>query len=389
MTYDVIVVGLGAMGSAALYQLARRGARVIGIDMYQPPHSLGSSHGETRITRQGVGEGNAYVPLVMRSHDIWRELEDLTGERLLVECGFLAIDGAGGSTPLHGRTGFFDRTVEAARMFGIDHQILMVAESRDRFPNFALAGDERIYFEPGGGLVYPERCIAAHLAAAAAAGAAIRSGERVTAVRRRGAGIDVVTDQASYRGERVILAAGPWLPQLVSHTLAPMRLLRQVLHWFEPTAAEDYRAGACPTFMWSHGSASEDAFYGFPIAPDTTPAVKLAIESYVGDLASPEAMARTVGADESTRIYAEQVAGRLAGIKPRAVKAAACLYTFAPDGDFVIDWHPDIDGALIVSACSGHGFKHSAGVGELVALMALEGHDPVPEFTLARSTFAR
>ena len=157
---DVIVVGLGAMGAATAYQLARRGVRVLGLDRFAPPHDRGSSHGETRITRQAIGEGDQYVPLALRSHEIWRELEAETGEQLLLSCGFVAIDSAGGRAATHGRPGFTARTVAAARRFGITRELLTPDELMRRHPAFRLAGHEQVYYEPGGGLVFPERCIA-------------------------------------------------------------------------------------------------------------------------------------------------------------------------------------------------------------------------------------
>ncbi len=387
VNFDAIVVGLGAMGSATLYQLALRGVAALGIDMHHPPHDLGSSHGETRVTRQGVGEGSAYVPLVLRSHEIWRELESLTGQQLLLECGFLAIDGSPAGTPFHGQAGFFERTLSSARNFGIDHELLSTDQARTRFPQFLLTGNERIYFEPGGGLVYPERCIAAQLEQAAVHGATIHSGERVVSIEARNGIVELVTNVRTYQAPQVIVCAGGWSPALTRSALAPMRLLRQVLHWFEPVDSELYVAGEFPTFIWLHGDNPECSFYGFPIAPGATGGVKVATENYSVALPEPEAMGRSVEASEVARMHAEHVAGRLAGVSAKSVKSVACFYTFAPDGGFVIDSAPDLPGVTIVSACSGHGFKHSAGIGEHVAQLVVEGGDRIAEFRLDRPGF--
>ena len=190
--FDTIVVGLGAIGSACLYQLAKRGQRVLGVDRYHPPHSYGSSHGETRITRQAIGEGEAYVPLVLRSHQIWRALEAETGLSLLETCGALILGDPDGAACHHGKTDFIRRTILAAERFGIAHEVLDAAAIQDRFPQFQLTGRETAYFEPGGGYVHPERCIEAQLAMARRHGAVLqarhashRGKRRMARMRRR------------------------------------------------------------------------------------------------------------------------------------------------------------------------------------------------------------
>ncbi len=373
-TADVIVVGLGAMGAAALHQLARRGVRVLGLDRYAPPHDRGSSHGETRITRQAIGEGEVYVPLVLRSHEIWRDLEAETGSQLLLECGFVAIDSTGGEAVMHGKTGFAPRTVAAARRFDIPHELLTPDELMYRFPAFRLAGHEQVYFEPGGGLVYPERCIAAQLGCARALGAQIRVDEPVGTITLIAGGVRVVTDRGSYEAAHVVVAAGGWTPGLVGRPLGGIQLLRQVLHWIRPEHPELYLPGAFPTFIWGHGSQPEDSFYGFPMAPGVTPGVKLATEQFSTEMGSPEALERTVTEAEVSAMLTRHADGRLQGLSATAMRSAACFYTNAPDGDFAIDLQPGSDRVLVVSACSGHGFKHSAGIGEHVARL-LTGED--------------
>lgn len=386
---DVVVVGLGAMGAATIYQLARAGLSVVGIDRFAPPHEMGSSHGETRITRQGVGEGEAYVPLVLRSHMIWRELEEETGAKLLLSCGFLAIDGAGGATPFHGRAGFFERTVAAARAYSIPHELPTVDEARLRFPQFTLAGHEQLYYEPGGGLVYPERCVAAQLSRARDLGATLHLGEAVTAVEQTADGALVRTEKGHcFPCGAVVLAAGGWTPALVGAPLARLSLYRQILHWYPPADPLLYEASRCPTFIWQHGPTPEQSFYGFPIAPGAREAVKVATENYTGALPTPEAMRREVEPRESRRMFEDHVSGRLAGVCGQSVHAATCFYTFAPDGDFVIDTAQDSSRIHIVSACSGHGFKHSAGIGEHMALRIAGKAEPIPDFALARPALA-
>ncbi|HSC61952.1 MAG TPA: N-methyl-L-tryptophan oxidase, partial [Rhizomicrobium sp.] len=209
--YDVIVVGLGAMGSAALYQLAKRGAKVLGVDRFSPPHDQGSSHGDTRITRLAIGEGAHYTPLVKRSHEIWRELEKETGSDLLTQCGELIISSENRKSSVHVEA-FFGNTVKAARDHSIAHELLDASQIRSRFPQFNIRDEEFGYFEPEAGFVRPEACVAAQLSLAEKQGAEIRRGETVFVFGTTPNGVTVKTDRGFYQTDRLILAAGAWLP---------------------------------------------------------------------------------------------------------------------------------------------------------------------------------
>jgi sarcosine oxidase len=381
-TADVIVVGLGAAGAAALYQLARRGVKTIGVDRFSPPHDQGSSHGETRITRIGVGEGAPYPPLARRSHEIWRELEAETGDQLLLQCGALILGPRGGR--MHGKADFVGQTIEMARRFDVQHEVLDAAEIVARYPQLHLDGKEAGYFEPGAGLVYPERCIAAQLALARRLGAEVVTGAVVTGIDRVGGVARVTTDAETYQAGEVILAAGVWNPGLTGMALRPLAIQPQALHWFAPERPEHYRADRFPVFIWMHGPAPDDLFYGFPIPPEPAlQAVKVATESFAS-IASPDGFDRTVPPALAEEVYRRHVTGRLRGLRPGAVRSAACLYTMAPDCDFVIDRLAD-NGVILASACSGHGFKHSAAVGEMLADAAMSRDWVAPEaFRLGR-----
>jgi sarcosine oxidase len=212
MNFDVIVIGLGAMGSATAYQLARRGARVLGIDRYHPPHDLGSSHGGTRITRLSVGEGAEYVPLVRRSHRIWREIEAASGEALMLTTGGLVIGPTQGGSELHGQRDFVNRTIELARSFGIAHELLDADEVARRFPQFLMRGDERAYFEPEAGILRPERCVAVQLELARRAGARLITGEAVTGLAALGDAVTALTATGGYQAAHAVVTAGAWIP---------------------------------------------------------------------------------------------------------------------------------------------------------------------------------
>jgi sarcosine oxidase len=374
-TYDVAVVGLGAAGAAALYQFARRGIRVVGIDRFSPPHVYGSTHGDTRITREAIGEGEAYTPLVQRSHAIWRELEAETGEDLLTQCGGLIVEDAGGGAAGHHRHEFLASTIACAHRYGIAHELLSAADIRERFPQFGVDGSESAYYEPSAGFVRPERCVGAQLTVAARLGADIRRDERVLGLERSRSGVHVRTDRGTLDAERVVLAVGPWVHDFIgADRLQLFNVYRQVLNWFElrPDAV-DHTPGAMPVFIW--GLKDGNAFYGFP-AIDGTREIKVADEK-LDSPTSADAASLDVDPDEPRAVYDSMLRSRLPGLSSRCVRAARCLYTVTPDANFVIDEHPDLEGVLLVSPCSGHGFKHSAGLGEAIAQRVTTGSSDV------------
>ncbi|WP_252259856.1 N-methyl-L-tryptophan oxidase [Erythrobacter aurantius] len=379
--HDVIVIGLGAMGSACLRALARAGLRVLGIDCYTPPHAHGSTHGETRATRLAVGEGDVYVPLVQRSHAIWRELENRIGERLLEECGFLTIDTSRGGGELHGMGGFFDRTAAIAQRHGIRHEFLDGRAIRERFPAFAPPDDARGYFEPGGGFVHVESALGALLADAAADGAQVHTGETFPGFSDDGGGITVRTDRAVYSAHTLVMTAGPWLPQLLGSALAPVRLFPQQLHWLEPSTADAFARDRCPVYLWLHGEGPDDIFYGFPQI-GAAREIKVATEQSRKQDSNADTPARCDAASRDVLIDTH-LAGRLAGTM-RGLRSAGCRYSVSPDGHFVIDRLPDARRVIAVSACSGHGFKHAPAIGELVADMVQSGGPTLPEFAIDR-----
>ena len=381
--FDVIVIGLGAMGSAALYQLAKRGARVAGFDRFSPPHELGSSHGGTRITRLAIGEGAHYTPLVKRSHEIWREIETETGADLLTQCGQLIISSDACASSMHVE-GFFENTVEAARAHGITHELLDANGIRARFPLFDVRDDETGYYEPEAGFVRPEACIAALLTLAERHGAAIHRNETVLRFEPSRNGVAVETDRGRYRAERIIVAAGAWLPKLLGGSFENLlKVYRQVLHWFaiegDPAL---YGPQRFPVFIWERPDWPY-GIYGFPAIDDA--GLKIATEYYAAE-ASPENVARTASQSEIDEMRAKLAAPHIKGLSSRSTRTAVCLYTVTPDAGFVIDCAPQSERVLVASCCSGHGFKHSPAIGEALADMT-EGR--APRFDLAPFRLAR
>jgi len=382
---DVAVVGLGAVGSAVAHHLAAGGAKVLGLDRFHPPHPHGSSHGATRITRLAIGEGDDYVPIVRRSHALWRALEAESGETLMTTTGGLVIASAGSDRlPYHGRPGFFEQTCSAAERFGIVHERLDAAEIRRRFPAFMPADDEQGYWERDAGILSPERCVAAQLRAAGARGADLRYGVRVDGFESHADSVTLATDAGPVSAAQVVVAAGAWLPGLLpAAEQGRFAVQRQVLHWFGLDEPALFEPGRCPVFIWIHGRRGE-AFYGFPTG-DGHDGAKIATEQ-AERATTPAEVERTVTAEETARTFETHVRGRLRGVLPRSVHDTTCLYTSTADGRFVIDRHPALQRVTIVSACSGHGFKHSAAVGEAMAdgLLGLPPRVDLRPFRLPR-----
>lgn len=383
--YDIAVIGLGAMGSATLYQLAKRGIRVIGLDRFSPPHDHGSTHGETRITRRAIGEGEAYVPLAVRSHEIWRELEAETGVDLLHEIGSIIVSEADDNTARPGRTGFIQRTIKAARTYGILHEILQAEEVRHRYPNLLISDAEIAYFEPGGGYLRPEACVSANLELARRLGAELRLNTVVQAITPDGDGVRVSTPTGDFLAGKVVVSAGGWASELLGDRFKTLlQPVRQVMHWFpiDTDSAEIWARS--PVFMWPHGDDADGFFYGFPSLPGAN-AMKTADEFY-GAPSDPNAIDRAVPAVDSVRMFDAHLRNRLGGISSKAVRAVTCVYTVSPDSAFVIDWYPNNENILVVSPCSGHGFKHSAAIGEAVAEKLVLGQSRIDltAFSLGR-----
>jgi sarcosine oxidase len=370
--YDAIVLGLGAMGSAALYQLAKRGARVLGIDRYDPPHERGSTHGDTRVTRLAIGEGAHYTPLVQRSHEIWRDVERETGADLLTANGGLIVSSAAKASFTH-VPGFFDNTIAAAKAHGIAHQMLDTAALRRRFPQLAIRDGEIGYYEPSAGFVRPEACIRAQLDLARKHGAEIHTGERVLSFEESAGAASVTTDRATYAADTVIVAAGPWLPGFLGEALARyFKIYRQALFWFDAgDATEMFLPDRFPIFIWEL-QQSRQGIYGFPALDGRQGGVKIATEQYAATT-SADSPSHEVSPAEIAAMYEAYVAPNIPALTGRCIKAVSCLYTVTPDSQFVIDRHPGMKRVILASPCSGHGFKHSAAIGEALAALATGG----------------
>jgi sarcosine oxidase len=375
--FDTIVCGLGAMGSAAVYQLAKRGNKVLGLDQFSPPHGSGSSHGESRIIRQAIGEGEEYVPLVLRSYELWRDIENETGKKLLTITGGMTLESQNSEAVMHGRRDFLDQAIRCAQKFDIRHEILDTADIRKRYPQFAVT-DERAYFEYETGFLRPELCIEAQLHLARKRGAVVQTNETVVAIESRGdSGVTVKTSRGAYSAEKVIVSAGPWIARFLPPAYADLfKVSRQVMYWFDirEDCHSTFAPPAFPIFIWIFAKGDEFGFYGFPTLDGKT--IKIATEQFTATT-NPDHVQHAVSMEEEQSMYKDYVQGRLPGISDRCAAAASCLYTVTPDSNFVIDVHPDNDRIIIASPCSGHGFKHSAAIGETLAEQVIDGKSQI------------
>jgi len=370
--FDVGVLGLGAMGSASAFQLAKRGKRVLGIDQFSPPHSFGSSHGATRITRQAIGEGEQFVPPVLRSYELWPEIEAAAGKSLLSITGGLIMASAG-SDSCRASNKFLDQTITSAVKFGIKHEVLETGEIHSRFPQFSLVGDERGYYEPMMGYLRPELCIETQLGLAETLGAEIHRNEKVLEFSPTPNGISIRSSAGEYRLDQVVVSAGSWVASFLPEFASLFKVERQVLFWFDLKESIDaFLPGRFPIFIWGFGQYHNDFMYGFPAIDGISGGIKVASEQRAVET-SADVADRTVNQHEIDEMYRKFVRDRLPGLSGRCVNAVVCLYTSLPDNGFIIDFHPQLSNVVVVSPCSGHGFKHSAAIGEAVAELIIRG----------------
>jgi sarcosine oxidase len=362
MRAEVIVVGLGAMGAAISWQLARRDLRVIALDRYAPPHDRGSTHGESRITRLAVGEGDEYVPLVRRSHELWREIEAESRQTLLTQTGGLVIGGT--------ESDFLERTRKIAARHGIAHENLDGSELRRRFPMFSAGETACAYYEPEAGYVRPEAAVAAQLRLAANAGVRLRSAEPVVEWHASQEGVRIRTGSDAHDADQLVLCAGPWINELFPEGRQHFAVYRQLMLWF-PIVDEPPGLGEMPIFVWDFGGercgfVHLRGFYGFPPLTGSAGGVKVATEQFESTT-EPDGAQHPAAPDEAAAMRQQVIGKRLPWLGSTPLRTVSCLYTSTRGSRFVIDRHPAHANVMIVSACSGHGFKHSPAVGEAVA----------------------
>ncbi|KPI21489.1 Monomeric sarcosine oxidase [Actinobacteria bacterium OK074] len=362
-SYDVIVIGLGGMGSAAAHHLSARGARVLGLEKFSPVHNRGSSHGGSRITRQSYFEDPAYVPLLLRAYELYEDIERATGREIATLCGGVMM-GRPDSLTVSG-------SLRAAQQWDLPYEMLDAAGIRRRFPTLAPQDDEVALYERKAGLVRPENMVAAHLQLATRQGADLRFEEPVLRWEPYGGGVRVHTAQDTYTAGQLVICPGAWAPRLLTDLGVPFTIERQVMYWFQPkNGVEPFLPERHPVYIWENADAVQ--IYGFPAIDGPDLGAKAAFFRK-GVVCTPETIDRTVHEDE-IRAMAEHLSGSLPDLPGTFLKAATCMYSNTPDEHFVLARHPAHPESVTV-ACgfSGHGFKFVPVVGEIVADLALTG----------------
>jgi len=370
--YDAIVLGLGGMGSAAFYQLAARGLRVLGLERYDIPHTMGSSHGHTRIIRLAYHENPAYVPLLRRAYHLWRELELTADRRILHQHGSVDVGPDG--------QGMFTGSLASCRQHDLRHEVLSSRELAARFPGYRFPDHMMAVFQPDGGFLEPEASIVSYVTLGIARGGVARARERVTAWEPAGDGVRVVTERGEYRGRRLVVCGGPWAASLIPRLTALAVPERQALIWLQPSAPALFAPERFPVF---NCSVDEGDFYGFPVFG--IPGFKFGRYRHLEEQVDPETVDRDCyPRDEAVlRRFAERYFPEGAG---PTMSMKACMFTNSPDHDFIIDRLPESPQVSFAAGFSGHGFKFCSVIGEIMADLAERGetgHD-IGMFRLSR-----
>jgi sarcosine oxidase len=379
LLFDCIIVGLGGMGSAAAYHLARQGKRVLGLDRFTPAHRYGSSHGHSRVIRQTHFEDPAYLPLLVRAYELWAQIEAETGHPLVDITGGLII-GAPDSPAVAG-------SIRSAQTYNLPHEILTAEDVQKRFPQFSPAPTDIALYEQRAGVVFPEATIQAHLSQATRAGARLQFEEPVQTWAASPAGdrVQVTTTRRFYEAERLIITAGPWTSDILHHLDLPLRVERQVSYWFEPQGSSMlFRPDRFPVFLWDDTAGMP--FYGFPSQEEGPAGVKVAFaRSPQTDLCTPDTIDRTVSEAEIQRMR-EVLAGRIPALNSRCLHTETCMSTSTPDQHFILNLHPSYPQVAIAAGFSEHGYKFASVIGEILAEIAIDGtsRHTIDLFNLAR-----
>ena len=367
MHYDAIVIGLGGMGSATAATLARRGQRVLGLDRDDPPHTLGSTHGKSRIIRRAYMEDPAYVPLLIRAYELWEEVAGRSDDALLHTTGGLMI-GTEDSDAVRG-------SVASAQQYDLPHELLSADEVGRRFPEFRLPADHVALHETVAGVLVPEACIRTYLRIARNAGAELRTGVTVAQWEAGTTGVTVHTDAGAFTADRLAITAGPWLGELWPALSEHLVVMRQVMHWFQPVEGVDgFLPDRFPVYIWQPPEG--DIFYGFPALDGPAGGVKVAIH-YGGAESDPATVDREVRATDVDRMR-QSIDRPLPHLGGEWLDGAVCLYTNTPDRHFLLGHHPDHDNVAVAGGLSGHGFKFASVVGEVLTDLLLKGGTPMP-----------
>ncbi|MGQ3213216.1 MAG: N-methyl-L-tryptophan oxidase [Shinella sp.] len=370
---DYAVIGLGVMGASTLYFLAQAGGKVVGIDAYSPPHGRGASHGGYKVTREAVAEGPAYLHFVRRTNALLRDFERRYDVDLMQRTGTLII----GSEAADSSNSFLRDTVQIAEANGIVHHVLSSTELRKRYPQLiGVVDDDAGYLEPGAGFIRPEPLLNLQIALAKQAGAEVLRNAAVKRITPVAGGVDIEAEGARIRARQVVVATGRWTGELLGGPFDPLlSVSRQRTFTFKARDTAAYQADRFPTLMWFRKGVGGACATVFPLEGSGE-----GIKFFVADTEA-EAPAGLSG----DRFFQQHVEPFFGGVSPELQASETCFYTSTPDHGFLLDWHPDIPGLFLVSACSGHGFKHALGIGEAVAAVLAGRSGPdLSAFSLER-----
>jgi sarcosine oxidase len=357
--FDAIVAGMGGMGSATAYQLARRGLKVLGLEKHNLLHDMGSSHGLTRIIRLPYYEHPSYVPLLFRAYELWRQLENLTGERILFVTG--GIDAG----PANGR--IVQGSLAACKEHSLRHEVLDASQLQERFPGVCLPKDMVSVYSPDSGFVLSERAISLYTHLALDLGAEVHAREPVTGWEVRPDSVIVRTETSTYSASRLILSAGAWASKLMPSLSKVLQPERQVLIWTRPLRPDIFQVGAFPIFNLQ---SPEGHFYGFPVYD--FPGFKIGRYHHRNQKVDPDAMDRECHPEDEA-VLREGILRYFPEANGPTLALKVCLFTNTPDEHFILDAHPESDRVFIAAGFSGHGFKFCSVVGEIMAELATSG----------------
>jgi sarcosine oxidase len=373
--FDVIVIGVGAMGSAACYHLARRGLRVLGLEQFSIPNDKGSSHGFSRMIRSAYYEHPDYVPLIRRSFELWHELERESGEKLLHITGGIYIGKPDSE--------FIAGSLKSAQVHHLPHEMLTRAELARRFPQFHVLEDFAALFEEQAGLIIPEAAIAAHAMLAQRSGAQILTDQRVLSWRTDSAGAAVTTADATWRADQLLFCGGSWTAKLLTDLAPRLIVTRQVIGWVQPRNLALFQLGHFP--VWAIDDGDGKIHYGFPILPDGQ-GLKMGHHK-PGVVSDPDTIDRTI-TEEDRADFCPAVGRYIPDAAGPILNMTVCMYTYSPDGHFIIDRHPNHPRVTFACGFSGHGFKFAPVIGEALADLATCVKTPLPIQFLSSSRLA-
>ena len=358
--YDAIVAGVGGMGSAALYNLAARGWKVLGLDKHDIPNNMGSSHGNSRMIRLSYHEDPSYVTLMRKSYELWDKLQADTNQELLITTGSIRAG--------YEHSSMFTGSKTACDIHSIPYEILEGHEVNKRFPGYSFPNDILSVYQPDGGFLVADKCISSYLTLADELGADIHGREPILEWHPNGDTVEVVTTTSVYTASRLILTAGPWISKLLSNLGPLLETERQVVGWFQTLDPKMFNPDHFPVFGLE---VDIGRFYGFPSFE--TPGVKLGKYNHLGEIVDPDIVSRDITTDDQ-KALSECLEKYFPKAHGPVMKMETCMFTNTPDGHFIIDTHPDVPQVSIAAGFSGHGFKFCGLVGEILADLAQNGH---------------